>query len=133
LRRRNGRSILPQIDKSEFDGTNRKKGSRLDEDLRLRLNVFTLFVAAAGAQDTKTTGLPKPATDLQPGAYHYQVKIETGGQVMNLKSSGTIQDGGAFWTAIAVMETPGGTVTDTTTIEKTTLILHKRHLSRDRL
>jgi len=95
------------------------------------LMCFTLFVAAAGAQDTKTTGLPKPATDLQPGAYHYQVKIETGGQVMNLKSSGTIQDGGAFWTAIAVMETPGGTVTDTTTIEKTTLILHKRHLSRD--
>jgi hypothetical protein len=91
---------------------------------------FTLFVAAAEAQDTKITGLPKPAVDLQPGAYRYQVKLEAGGQVMNLKSSTTIQDTGAFWTAIGEMEMPGGSVTDTTTIEKSTLILHRRHLSR---
>ncbi|MGA2349179.1 MAG: glycoside hydrolase family 44 protein [Terracidiphilus sp.] len=92
---------------------------------------FALFVSAAGAQDKKATGLPKPAVDLQPGAYHYQVKLEVGGQVMNLKSSTTIQDSGNFWTAIAEMEMPGGAVTDTAIIEKTTLILRKRHLSRD--
>jgi hypothetical protein len=91
---------------------------------------FALFVTAAGAQDKKTTGLPKPAVDLQPGIYRYQVKIEAGGQVMNLKFSTTIQDSGASWTAIDEMETPSGTLTDTTTIEKTTLIPHKRHLSQ---
>jgi len=91
---------------------------------------FALFVSVAGAQDKKPAGLPKPAVDLEPGVYHYRVKLEAGGQVMNLKSSTTIQDGGASWTAIGEMEMPGGSVTDTTTIEKTTLIPQKRHLSR---
>ena len=94
------------------------------------LMCFTFFVTATAAQDKKTTGLPKPVLDLQPGVYRSQVKLEAGGQVMNLKSSTTIQDSGAFWTAIGEIEMPGGAVTDTTTIEKTTLIPHKRHLSQ---
>ena len=94
------------------------------------LMCFAFFVTAAGPQDKKTTGLPKPTVDLQPGIFRYQVKIEAGGQVMNLKSSTTIQGRGASWTAIYEMETPTGTVTDTTTIDKTTLIPRKRHLSQ---
>ena len=72
--------------------------------------------------------MPKPAMELLPGTSHYAVKIEMGGQQMNLKLTTTIQDGGANWTAIDQMETPGGTATDTSTIEKTTLILQKRNI-----
>jgi len=94
------------------------------------LMCFTLLVNAAGAQDKQTTGTPKPAVGLQPGANHYQVMLEAGGQVMNLKSSTTIQDTGASWTAVAETEIPNGTVTDTATIDKTTLIPRTRHLSQ---
>jgi hypothetical protein len=88
---------------------------------------LTLFVAGAGAQDRKAA-LPTPAIGLQPGVYRYLVKIEANGQTMNLKFSTTIQDSGAFWTAIDEMETPGGTSTDTETMAKTTLVPQKRHL-----
>jgi dipeptidyl aminopeptidase/acylaminoacyl peptidase len=80
--------------------------------------------------DAAAVGLPRPAIDLQPGSYHYQVKIEGGGQTMNLKITTTIQDSGASWTAVSHMETPGGTATDTATIEKSTLILRKRNLAQ---
>jgi hypothetical protein len=61
------------------------------------------------------------------------VKIEMGGQQMNFKLTTTIQDSGAFWTAINQMETLGGTGTDTSTIEKTTLILRKRSVAQEPL
>jgi hypothetical protein len=53
-----------------------------------------------------------------------------GGQQMNLKFITTIQDSGASWTAIDQMETPGGTATDTSTIEKSTLVLRKRNVTQ---
>src|ERR1035437_2573528 len=87
-------------------------------------------VVLAKKLDAGAVGLPKPAIDLQPGVYHYQVKIEVRGQQMNLKLSTTIQDSGASWTVIDQMETPGGTATDTATIEKTTLILRKRNVTQ---
>ena len=87
-------------------------------------------VVLAKKVDAGAVGLPKPAMDLQPGVYHYQVKIEAGGQQMNLKLSVTIQESGASWTAVNSMETPGGTATDTSTIEKSTLILHKRNVKQ---
>jgi dienelactone hydrolase len=87
-------------------------------------------VVLAKKLDAGAVGLPKPAIDLQPGVYHYQVKIEVRGQQMNLKLSTTIQDSGASWTFIDQMETPGGTATDTATIEKTTLILRKRNVTQ---
>ena len=87
-------------------------------------------VVLAKKLDAGAVGLPKPAIDLQPGVYHYQVKIEVRGQQMNLKLSTTIQDSGASWTVIDQMETAGGTATDTATIEKTTLILRKRNVTQ---
>jgi dipeptidyl aminopeptidase/acylaminoacyl peptidase len=80
--------------------------------------------------DAAAVGVPKPAIDLQPGTYHYQVTIEMGAQKMNLKVSTVIQDGGSSWTAIDKMETPQGTATDTATIDKSTLILRKRNLTQ---
>jgi hypothetical protein len=68
--------------------------------------------------------------ELQPGVSHYQVNIEMGAQKMSLKVSTTIQDGGSSWTAVDEMETPQGTMTDTATIEKASLILRKRSVKQ---
>jgi hypothetical protein len=87
-------------------------------------------VVLAKKADAAAVSLPKPATDLQPGVWHYVVNIEMGGQKMNLKLTSTIKDEAASWTAIDEMETQGGTAADTATIEKGTLIPRKRSVSQ---
>jgi len=80
--------------------------------------------------DAAAVGLPKPVAELQPGRWNYQVKLEMGGQTMNMKLSSVITDDGSSWKAVNTMETPGGTGTDTSTIEKTTLTLRKRSVAQ---
>jgi dipeptidyl aminopeptidase/acylaminoacyl peptidase len=87
-------------------------------------------VVLAKKVDAATVSAPKAASDLQPGAWHYAVKIEMGGQQMALKLTTSITDGGTSWTAVDQMETPGGTMTDTATIEKGTLIPLKRKVAQ---
>jgi len=89
-----------------------------------------LFATAMEAQDQKTIDLPRPALDPRPGIRRSQVKIEAGGQVMNLKGITTVLDSGAFWTAVTEMETPSGKVIDTVTLEKITLITRRRQLTQ---
>ena len=69
---------------------------------------------------------PSPVVDLNAGKYNYAVKIEMGGQSMNLKVSTAIEDAGKSWTAVDQMETPQGTAIDTATIEKASLLVQKR-------
>jgi dipeptidyl aminopeptidase/acylaminoacyl peptidase len=108
-----------------------QEGGSPESVARLKeITVDPKTVVLAKKVDAGAVGLPKPVIDLQPGTSHYAVTIEMGGQKMSLKLSTTIQDGGASWTAIDQMETPGGTATDTTTIEKTTLILQKRNIAQ---
>jgi dipeptidyl aminopeptidase/acylaminoacyl peptidase len=106
-----------------------QEGGSAESVARLKeITVDPKTVVLAKKVDAGAVGLPKPAIDLLPGTSHYAVTIEMGGQKMSLKLSTTIQDGGASWTAIDQMETPGGTATDTSTIEKTSLILQKRNV-----
>jgi dipeptidyl aminopeptidase/acylaminoacyl peptidase len=106
-------------------------GGTTEEVARLKeITVDPKTVVLAKKVDPGTVGSPKPAIDLQPGTYHYQVKIEAGSQQMNLKASTSIQDGGNSWTAIDQMETPQGTATDTTTLAKSTLIVEKRSVKQ---
>jgi dipeptidyl aminopeptidase/acylaminoacyl peptidase len=99
--------------------------------VRLReITVDPKTVVLAKVVDAAAVGLPKPAGDLQPGKYQYQVTIEMGAQKMNMKESTTIEDGGASWTATNTMETPQGTATDVATIEKGSLILHTRKVNQ---
>ncbi|MGD0732528.1 MAG: hypothetical protein ABR956_14805 [Terracidiphilus sp.] len=76
--------------------------------------------------EAATVGLPTPANDLRTGKYAYQVTVEVNGQTFDLKVNTVITDGGSSWTATNTMETPQGTGTDTTTIDKGSLILRKR-------
>ncbi|MGB8259124.1 MAG: alpha/beta fold hydrolase [Terracidiphilus sp.] len=106
-----------------------QEGGSAESVARLKeITVDPKTVVLTRKVDAAAVGLPKPAVELQAGTYHYDVKIEAGGQTMNLKITTTIQDGGAAWTATDRMETPAGAVTDTATIEKSTLILRKRNV-----
>ena len=108
-----------------------QEGGSAESVARLKeIAVDPKTVVLAKKVDADAVGLPKPAAELKPGTFNYQVKIEAGGQTMNLKLSTTIKDDGASWTAINSMETPGGTATDTSTIEKTSLILRKRSVTQ---
>src|SRR5438270_2838144 len=75
--------------------------------------------------DAGTATSPKPATDLQPGAYKYKAMIEVAGQQIPLSISTTVAEAGGAWTATDVMTTPNGDVTTTSTLEKGTLINRK--------
>jgi dipeptidyl aminopeptidase/acylaminoacyl peptidase len=80
--------------------------------------------------DSGSVGGPKPAIDLQPGTYIYQAKIEAAGQQVSLVVRTTIKEDGGAWTATDVMETPNGTVTEISTLEKGTLIARKLNMKQ---
>jgi hypothetical protein len=92
--------------------------------------LLPLLPAAIAQDKTAAVSLPKPAGDLAPASYQYQVTLELGGQKMNMKVSTVITDGGASWTAVNTMDTPQGAASDTATIAKSSLTLQKRSLKQ---
>ena len=106
-----------------------QEGGTTEEVARLNeITVDPKTVVLAKKIDPGTISAPKPAIDLKAGTYSYQVKIEMGGQQMNLKVSTVIHDGADSWTATDQMDTPQGTATDTATLEKGSLVLRKRSI-----
>jgi dipeptidyl aminopeptidase/acylaminoacyl peptidase len=85
-------------------------------------------VVLAKKVEAGAVAAPSPTFPLQAGSFHYTMKIEAGGQVMDMKVSLKIQDEGSVWTGNTVLETPQGAVTDTTTIDKSSLIVLKDSL-----
>ena len=79
-------------------------------------------VVLAKKVDAGAVGVPKPSMDLKPGTYKYKAKIEAGGQQIPLNVSTTITEEGGAWTATDVIDTPNGSVTQTTSMEKGTLL-----------
>jgi hypothetical protein len=75
-------------------------------------------------------GSPKPALPMQAGTYKYQAKMEMGGQSMALKLSTEIKNENGAWTATDRMTTPMGEVTDTTVLNKDSLVLEKRSIKQ---
>jgi dienelactone hydrolase len=108
-----------------------QEGGTAEEVARLKeITVDPKTVVLAKKIDAGSIGAPKPATDLQAGTYNYRVKVEMGGQQTNMKLSIAIQDGPGSWTATDQMDTPQGTVTDTATLEKGSLLLVKRSVKQ---
>ena len=87
-------------------------------------------VVLAKKIDASTVSAPKPARDLEAGTYKYQAKLEIGGQQVPLSVSTTISDGGGAWTATDVIDTPQGTVTEVSTLDKGTLIARTLNLKQ---
>ncbi|HEY6251868.1 MAG TPA: alpha/beta fold hydrolase [Candidatus Angelobacter sp.] len=82
-------------------------------------------VVLAKKADPNSVGVPKTAVDLSPGTYKYKATLVAGAQQIPLTLSTTIKEEGGAWTATDVVETPNGQITDTTILEKGTLILRK--------
>lgn len=108
-----------------------QEGGSTEEVARLKeITVDPKTVVLAKKVDAGSVGAPKPATELQPGTYNYQVKIEAGGQQMNMKLSTAIQENAGSMVAVDSLDTPQGAATDTATLEKGTLLLLKRSVKQ---
>jgi dipeptidyl aminopeptidase/acylaminoacyl peptidase len=102
-----------------------------EEVARLKeLTVDPKTVALAKKIDANSVGAPKPSSELRAGTYNYQVKIEAGGQQMNMKLSTAIQESAGSIVAVDSMDTPQGSATDTATLEKGSLLLLKRSVKQ---
>ena len=116
---------------AQYLGGRYQEGGTPEVVARLKeITVDPKTVVLAKKVDATSVGVPKLAMDLQPGTYKYQAKIEVGGQKISLTVSTTIAEDGGAWTATDVMETPNGTVTETTTLEKGSLIARKLNLKQ---
>lgn len=108
-----------------------QEGGTTEEVARLKeITVDPKSVVLAKKIDAGSVGAPKPAMDLQPGTYNYQVKIEMGGQQMSMKLSTAIQESAGSLVAVDSMDTPQGAATDTATLEKGSLLLLKRNVKQ---
>jgi dipeptidyl aminopeptidase/acylaminoacyl peptidase len=108
---------------AQYLGGRYQEGGTPEVVARLKeITVDPKTVVLAKKVDAGSVGVPKLAMDLQPGTYKYQAKIEAGGQQMSLTISTTIAEDAGAWTATDVMETPNGTATETSTLEKGSLI-----------
>ncbi len=116
---------------AQYLGGRYQEGGTPEVVARLKeVTVDPKTVVLAKKVDATSVGVPKLAMDLQPGTYKYQAKIEVGGQKISLTVSTTIAEDGGAWTATDVMETPNGTVTETTTLEKGSLVARKLNLKQ---
>jgi dipeptidyl aminopeptidase/acylaminoacyl peptidase len=116
---------------ANYLGGRYQEGGTPEVTARLKeITVDPKTVVLAKKIDANSVGVPKLATDLQPGTYKYQAKIEAGGQQISLSISTTIAEDGGAWTATDVMDTPNGSVTAVATLEKGTLIARKLNLKQ---
>jgi dipeptidyl aminopeptidase/acylaminoacyl peptidase len=87
-------------------------------------------VVLAKKVDAASVSAPKVARDLEAATYKYQASVEVGGQKIALSVSTTIAEDGGSWVATDVIDTPQGSVTEVSTIEKGTLISRKLGLKQ---
>lgn len=87
-------------------------------------------VVLAKKVDANSVGVPKPAMDLRPGSYKYKAKISMGGQEIAVDISTSIKEDNGKWVATGTMESPMGSASDVTTLEKGTLVVDKRSIKQ---
>ena len=73
-----------------------------------------------------SAALPKPAVDLAPGTTNYTASIALGGQSIPLTLKTEIKEESGAWMVHGTAVTPQGEVSDTSTIEKGSLLLKHR-------
>jgi dipeptidyl aminopeptidase/acylaminoacyl peptidase len=96
-------------------------GQRLKE-----ISVDVKTVTLPRKTEPVAASAPKPAMELKAGTANYAASIAIGGQTIPLTvKSETKEDNGA-WVVTETVVTPQGEVTDTSTIEKGTLVLKHR-------
>ena len=80
---------------AKYLGGRAQEGGTPEVVARLKeITVDPKTVVLAKKIDAGTVTSPKPATDLQPGAYKYKAMIEVSGQQIPLSISSTIAESG---------------------------------------
>ena len=69
---------------------------------------------------------PKPAVDLKAGSANYNASIALGGQTIPLTVKSETKEENGAWVVTETVGTPQGEITDTSTIEKGSLVLKHR-------
>ena len=75
-------------------------------------------------------GVPKLAGNLAAGSASYQAKIEVNGQTIPMPVTRVIKEENGAWVVNETAQTPMGPVTDTTVLDRTTLVPRKRSVKQ---
>ena len=78
--------------------------------------------------DAGSVAAPKPSSPLRAGTSKYQATLGAGGQNIAMSITEVIKEEGGAWVATETATTPMGDVSDSTTLEKTTLVPTKRSI-----
>lgn len=94
---------------------------------RLRdISVDVKTVSLPKKTDVSAAEVPKPAMDLKAGTASYKASIAAGGQQIPLTTRTEIKEENGAWMVSEIAVTPQGEITDTSTIEKGSLLLKRR-------
>jgi dipeptidyl aminopeptidase/acylaminoacyl peptidase len=74
--------------------------------------------------------VPKPAMDLKAGTSSYKAQIEAGGQTIPLTMKTEIKEENGSWMVYGTAVLPQGEMSDTSTIEKGSLLLKRRSIKQ---
>lgn len=99
-------------------------GARLKE-----ITVDVKTVTLPKQMELVSASAPKPATDLHVGTFNYKASIAMSGQMIPLTVKTEIKVAGNSWVITEGVITPGGPISDTTTIEKGSLVVKHRSIS----
>ena len=77
-----------------------------------------------------TTDVPKPAMDLKAGLANYKASIAAGGQTIPLSMRTETKEENGAWVVTETAVLPQGEISDTSTIEKGSLLLRHRSVKQ---
>jgi hypothetical protein len=80
--------------------------------------------------EVSATEVPKPAMDLKAGTANYKASIAAGSHTIPLSMKTEIKEEGGAWMAHATAVTPQGEMSDTSIIEKGSLLLKRRSIKQ---
>lgn len=116
---------------AKYLGGRAQEGGTPEVMARLKeVTVDPKTVVLAKKVDPSSVGVPKPVVDLQPGTYKYKAKVAAGGQEIALDLSTNVKEENGKWLATGTMQGPMGSATDTSTLEKGTLLLRSRNIEQ---
>ena len=116
---------------AKYLGGRFQEGGSPDTLKRLaEITVDPKTVVLAKKVDAKVVGVPKVASDLAPGTFKYKAMISAGGQQIPISLSTSIKEENGAWKIVDTLESPSGAATDTTMLEKGTLIVRKRSIQQ---
>ncbi|MEM6842519.1 MAG: S9 family peptidase [Bacteroidota bacterium] len=98
--------------------------SAMKPEIAQRLEEITVDVNSVTmpqSVDVTAAVAPEPEQDLEAGSYTYQVTIEMGEQKIPMETQLEIKDEGDTWVMVESAQTPMGTATDSTVVQKQTL------------